>query len=66
MDKMEEAKGNLAGYINSKSGATLTESDPQLLGWFFKQVMDSLSERQITSVSKRAEDIDLTPPPWSR
>lgn len=61
MDKMEEAKGNLAGYINSKSGATLTESDPQLLRDFFKQVMDSLSERQITSVSKRAEDIDLTP-----
>ena len=58
-DKKWEAKNNLASYIYSKTGNYISDEDPQLFKDFFYEVQDSIRGRQITSVSKNPEDVDL-------
>lgn len=58
-DNKREAKSNIARYITSKAGNHLSDNDPQLFKDLFYEVLDSLSGRLITSVSKRPEDADL-------
>ncbi len=60
-DSSDLAKGYIVNYIHSKSGNYIADDDPQLFKDLFREIEDSLSEHTITSVSKRAEDIDLTP-----
>jgi outer membrane receptor for ferrienterochelin and colicins len=58
-DKKQEAKNNIARYISSKGGNYISDEDPQLFKDLFYEVQDSLSGTQITSLSKRPEDVDL-------
>jgi outer membrane receptor protein involved in Fe transport len=58
-DNKTEAKNNIARYINSKTGNYISDDDPQLFKDLFYEVQDSISGRQITSVSKKPEDVDL-------
>ncbi len=58
-DKKQEAKNNVARYINSRTGNYISDEDPQLFRDLFYEVQDSISGRQITSVSKKPEDVDL-------
>src|SRR6202012_1631932 len=48
-------------YVQSKTDNYITEDDPAVFKNMVQYVQDSLAERQISSVSKRPEDIDLTP-----
>jgi outer membrane receptor for ferrienterochelin and colicins len=52
---------NIAEYVKSKPGNYVTDDDPAVFKSMVQYVQDSLAERQISSVSKRPEDIDLTP-----
>lgn len=53
------AKSSMAYYINSKTGNYIADDDPQLFKDLYYQVQDSISNRFITSLSKKAEDVDL-------
>ena len=59
LDKKQEAKISVANYINSKIGNYISDEDPQLFKDLFYEIQDSISGRQITSVSKKPEDVDL-------
>ena len=58
-DELSKAKHSISLYINSKAGNYISDSDPEMFKDLFYQVQDSLSERLITSVSKKPEDVDF-------
>jgi outer membrane receptor protein involved in Fe transport len=58
-DQTPEAKQTIVQYIGSKIGNYISDDDPQLFKDLFYEVQDSLSGQQITSVSKKPEDMDL-------
>src|SRR3954471_24386359 len=56
-DNIQEATKYIAGYVGSKAGNYISDDDPQLFKDLFYKVRDSINGRQITSVSKRPEDV---------
>jgi outer membrane receptor protein involved in Fe transport len=61
LDSNRYSLQNIAEYVRSKPGNYITDDDPAMFKSMVLYVQDSLAERQISSVSKRPEDIDLTP-----
>ncbi|UEG55101.1 TonB-dependent receptor [Mucilaginibacter daejeonensis] len=61
LDSNSYSLQNVAEYVRSKPGNYITDDDPAVFKNMVRYVQDSLAERQISSVSKKAEDIDLTP-----
>lgn len=61
LDSNSYSLRNIAEYVKSKPGNYVTDDDPAVFKSMVQYVQDSLAERQISSVSKRPEDIDLTP-----
>jgi hypothetical protein len=59
MENDQLAKNSMALYINSKAGNFIADDDPRLFKNLYAEVQDSLSSRLITSLSKKAEDVDL-------
>lgn len=58
-ENIDVAKKSMALYIQSKAGNFLSDDDPRLFKNLYDEVRDSLSSRVITSLSKKAEDVDL-------
>lgn len=58
-ENTEVAKKSMAFYIQSKAGNFISDDDPRLFKNLYEEVRDSLSTRVITSLSKKAEDVDL-------
>ncbi|MVN91236.1 TonB-dependent receptor [Mucilaginibacter aquatilis] len=61
LDSNSYSLRNITEYVKSKPGNYVTDDDPAVFKSMVQYVQDSLAERQISSVSKRPEDIDLTP-----
>ncbi len=61
LDSNNYSLQNTVQYVQSKTGNYITDDDPAVFKNMVQYVQDSLAERQISSVSKRPEDIDLTP-----
>jgi len=61
LDSNNYSLQNIAEYVKSKPGNYVTDDDPAMFKSMVQYVQDSLADRQISSVSKRPEDIDLTP-----
>ena len=58
-DNIHDAKICIAYYINSKFENYTSDDDPELFKDLVNEVLDSLSEQTITSLSKKPENVDL-------
>ena len=61
LDSNQLSLSSVTNYVNSKQSDYIADDDPAMFKDMVQYVQDSLADRQISSVSKRPEEIDLTP-----